>query len=169
MNNTVEKVNSVGFLFVLVSIMDICVVFGDSFTLGYLTGSQRRAGNVEYSMPGRYRAFNLDIKNDSRVVRKISVLTYWLICTHENLKKDKHSRIGSRKAFELYKKLANFRKQHNIIRECQVITAMNRSRMIQLVHTYRVRQFMALLTKKKGFFYSMYLTLRDKLGSTIEQ
>lgn len=33
---------------------NIIVVTGELFTLGYLTGSQRRSGNLEYSRPGMY-------------------------------------------------------------------------------------------------------------------
>lgn len=44
----------IGFLFVYLCGYKSIIVIGEVFTLGYLTGSQRRAGNLEYAKPGTY-------------------------------------------------------------------------------------------------------------------
>lgn len=41
-----------GFLFIYLCGYKSVIVIGEVFTLGYLTGSQRRAGNLEYAKPG---------------------------------------------------------------------------------------------------------------------
>lgn len=44
----------IGFLFVYLCGYKSIIVIGEIFTLGYLTGSQRRAGNLEYAKPGKW-------------------------------------------------------------------------------------------------------------------
>lgn len=41
-----------GLLFIYLCGYKSVIVIGEVFTLGYLTGSQRRAGNLEYQKPG---------------------------------------------------------------------------------------------------------------------
>ena len=42
----------VGFSLIYFCALKNLFVIGEVFTLGYLTGSQRRAGNLEYAKPG---------------------------------------------------------------------------------------------------------------------
>lgn len=46
-----------GFLFVYLCGYRHVFVIGEVFTLGYLTGSQRRTGNLEYHKPGMFVNF----------------------------------------------------------------------------------------------------------------
>lgn len=39
---------------IIIHSRDECLVLGETFTVGYLTGSQRRAGDMEYNRPGKY-------------------------------------------------------------------------------------------------------------------
>lgn len=43
---------ALGLLFIYLCGYKSVIVIGEVFTLGYLTGSQRRAGNLEYQKPG---------------------------------------------------------------------------------------------------------------------
>lgn len=52
MTNQSNKNYFIGFLFVYLCGYKSIIVMGEIFTLGYLTGSQRRAGNLEYAKPG---------------------------------------------------------------------------------------------------------------------
>lgn len=47
----------VGIFFILLCGYRSIVVIGEVFTLGYLTGSQRRSGNLEYHKPGKFFFF----------------------------------------------------------------------------------------------------------------
>lgn len=44
----------IGLIFVYLCGYKSIIVIGEVFTLGYLTGSQRRSGNLEYAKPGKY-------------------------------------------------------------------------------------------------------------------
>ncbi|XP_055316774.1 guanylate cyclase 32E isoform X2 [Sitodiplosis mosellana] len=48
--NTIMK--SAGFVYMYMCVYTNIMVVGELFTLGYLTGSQRRSGNLEYAKPG---------------------------------------------------------------------------------------------------------------------
>lgn len=39
-------------LLLLIQMKDECTVLGETFTVGYLTGSQRKPGDMEYDRPG---------------------------------------------------------------------------------------------------------------------
>lgn len=51
MKEIVRKI-CLGLLFIYLCGYKSVIVIGEVFTLGYLTGSQRRAGNLEYQKPG---------------------------------------------------------------------------------------------------------------------
>lgn len=44
---------SAGFIYICMCVYTNIMVVGEVFTLGYLTGSQRRSGNLEYAKPGK--------------------------------------------------------------------------------------------------------------------
>lgn len=48
-----------GFIYVYLCFYTNIIVDGEVFTLGYLTGSQRRSGNLEYARPGMNHPFYL--------------------------------------------------------------------------------------------------------------
>lgn len=56
MTNLLNNSNFIGFLYVYLCGYKTITVIGEIFTLGYLTGSQRRAGNLEYAKPGKFYA-----------------------------------------------------------------------------------------------------------------
>lgn len=43
----------INFLFIYLYGYQIIAINAEVFTLGYLTGSQRRSGNLEYAKPGK--------------------------------------------------------------------------------------------------------------------
>lgn len=45
---------SAGFVYIYMCVYTNIMVVGELFTLGYLTGSQRRSGNLEYAKPGKF-------------------------------------------------------------------------------------------------------------------
>lgn len=45
---------SAGFVYTYLCVYTNIIVVGEVFTLGYLTGSQRRSGNLEYAKPGTF-------------------------------------------------------------------------------------------------------------------
>lgn len=49
--NSIMK--SAGFVYIYMCVYTNIMVVGELFTLGYLTGSQRRSGNLEYAKPGK--------------------------------------------------------------------------------------------------------------------
>lgn len=57
MKEIVRKI-CLGLLFIYLCGYKSVIVIGEVFTLGYLTGSQRRAGNLEYQKPGMFMVFN---------------------------------------------------------------------------------------------------------------
>lgn len=48
--NSIMKI--AGFIYVYLCVYTNIIVVGEVFNLGYLTGSQRRSGNLEYARPG---------------------------------------------------------------------------------------------------------------------
>lgn len=47
-----SNMKSAGFVYVYFCFYASVIVAGEVFTLGYLTGSQRRTGDLEYAKPG---------------------------------------------------------------------------------------------------------------------
>lgn len=49
--NSIMKIAA--FIYVYLCVFTNIIVYGEVITLGYLTGSQRRIGNLEYARPGK--------------------------------------------------------------------------------------------------------------------
>lgn len=50
-----------GFVCICYCVYTNIIVVGEVFTLGYLTGSQRRSGNFEYAKPGKRNKMNFSL------------------------------------------------------------------------------------------------------------
>lgn len=64
------NMKSAGFVYIYFCVYTNIIVVGEVFTLGYLTGSQRRSGDFEYAKPGTcIELFYLhSIKKNSRSI-----------------------------------------------------------------------------------------------------
>lgn len=56
-----------GFVYIYLCVYTNIIVVGEVFTLGYLTGSQRRLGNLEYAKPGTILFIILDLLYGFRI------------------------------------------------------------------------------------------------------